>query len=121
MAINGWTGNIKSTSSIKIGPYKYFDRSSISKLIDNYKYEGEFVIVPSEGNLSFQYVNEKFSHHQKTYRLRSDKLLTKYLFYFLIKNTNKIKSLGNGTTVTRYNLSIYNELVEPNINKITQQ
>ncbi len=121
MSIKCYTGNVKASSKINMGDYVYFDRSNLPKKIDYYKYEGEFVIAPSEGNLSFQYIDGKFSHHQKTYRIQSDQYLTKFLYYILKKNQCKIESLGNGTTVKRYNMNLYNAINFPYIDKNTQQ
>ncbi|MDQ7982885.1 MAG: hypothetical protein REH79_01530 [Spiroplasma sp.] len=65
--------------------------------------------MPSEGNFSIQYVNGKFSHHQKTYRITSNEFLTKYLYYGLLFYINKI--ISNGTTVQRANINEWKRLI----------
>ncbi len=121
MAIIIQTGDIVASSNVKKGSkYKYFDRSDSFKKIDTYCYDGEFVIVPSEGNLSVQYVNGKFSHHSKTYRISSSSNNIKYIQYYLLKNLNRL--VANGSTVQRVNSDQWKELLlSINVTKKEQQ
>ena len=77
------------------GRYKFFNCSPIQeKFIDDYCYEGEYLILGSGGVPSIHYANERFSSSTDCFVIGCNrKNLCKYVFYFI---KNSIEFLADG-------------------------
>jgi len=105
---NGKSNTVDSNST---GKFIFFDRSKEAKKSDKFLFDGEYIIVPGEGDFTPKYFNGKFDLHQRTYAIKSNntnKLLNKYLYYFLIKYSNNFKKYSVGSTVPSLRLSSFN-------------
>ncbi|PPE06090.1 restriction endonuclease subunit S [Williamsoniiplasma lucivorax] len=113
MAIIIKTGKSNTEDAKTDGDYLFFDRSQIVKKSNKYLFEGEYTIVPGEGNFEPKYYKGKFDLHQRAYCLRSDNLsiITKYLFWFLRKNQNIFSKYSVGSTVPSLRLSSFDWII----------
>jgi len=105
---NGKSNTVDSNST---GEFIFFDRSKEIKKSDKFLFDGEYIIVPGEGNFIPKYFNGKFDLHQRAYAIKSNntnKLLNKYLYYFLIKYSNNFKKYSVGSTVPSLRLYSFN-------------
>jgi len=105
---NGKSNTVDSNST---GEFIFFDRSKEIKKSDKFLFDGEYIIVPGEGDFTPKYFNGKFDLHQRTYAIKSNntnKLLNKYLYYFLIKYSNNFKKYSVGSTVPSLRISSFN-------------
>lgn len=86
---------VKAGDGKKEGKYKFFTSSSErAKFIDEYNFDGEFLIFGTGGSASTHYCNEKFSTSTDCFVVKvSDKIMAKYVYYFLFGN---IHILGAG-------------------------
>ncbi|MCL8209774.1 restriction endonuclease subunit S [Spiroplasma attinicola] len=108
---NGKSNTVDSNST---GEFIFFDRSKEIKKSDKFLFDGEYIIVPGEGDFTPKYFNGKFDLHQRTYAIKSNntnKLLNKYLYYFLIKYSNNFKKYSVGSTVPSLRISSFNWVI----------
>jgi type I restriction enzyme, S subunit len=80
--------NHKAGEGKKSGKYKFFTSSATQdKFLDNYDFDGEFLIFGTGGKPSMHYCNEKFSTSTDCFVVEiNKKVLPKYVFYYLIGN-----------------------------------
>ena len=110
MAIIIQTGKSNTQDAIENGKYLFFDRSNKIKKSNHYIFDGEYIIVPGEGIFIPKYYNGKFNLHQRAYALTSNKIINKYLFYFISKNWKNFYSFSVGSTVPSLRLFHDHEL-----------
>ena len=80
------TGKLDANASSPNGKYPFFTCSQEPLRIETYSYDCECVLVAGNGDLNVKYYNGKFDAYQRTYIIESldkDKLLPRYMFYFL--------------------------------------
>ena len=80
------TGKLDANASSPNGKYPFFTCSQEPLRIESYSYDCECVLVAGNGGLNVKYYNGKFDAYQRTYIIESldkDKLLPRYMFYFL--------------------------------------
>lgn len=80
------TGKLDANASSPNGKYPFFTCSQEPLRIKSYSYDCECVLVAGNGDLNVKYYNGKFDAYQRTYIIESldkDKLLPRYMFYFL--------------------------------------
>ena len=80
------TGKLDANASSPNGKYPFFTCSQEPLRIESYSYDCECVLVAGNGDLNVKYYNGKFDAYQRTYIIESldkDKLLPRYMFYFL--------------------------------------
>ena len=80
------TGKLDANASSPNGKYPFFTCSQEPLRIESYSYECECGLVAGNGGLNVKYYNGKFDAYQRTYIIESldkDKLLPRYMFYFL--------------------------------------
>lgn len=81
------TGNKNNEDKVVNGKYPFFVRSSNVERINSYSYDGEAILIPSEGKIGgiIHYVNGKFDYHQRVYKISNfSNCLGKYLYYYLM-------------------------------------
>src|SRR3989344_7348263 len=86
--------NIKAGDNQKEGRYKFFTSSDVqSKFIDKAIFDGEHLIFSTGGSAGVHYCNEKFSTSTDCFVVKVDnKLISKYVYYFLFKNIHVLES-----------------------------
>ncbi|MBM4241546.1 MAG: restriction endonuclease subunit S [Euryarchaeota archaeon] len=71
------------------GKYKFFTSSNIqSKFIDEFTYDGEYLIFGTGGNPSIHYCNDKFSTSADCFvtGVKNATILVKYVYYYFVGN-----------------------------------
>ena len=93
------TGKLDANAATQDGQYSFFTCSKDILRINTYSYECECVLVAGNGDLNVKYFDGKFDAYQRTYIIESldkEKLLVKYLYYFLNSyvETLRLQSIG---------------------------
>jgi restriction endonuclease S subunit len=76
---------------------KYFGPKIVGRCVD-YQFNGEYILTPSRQSIGlFGYVNEKFNAtHTYVIKITNQKILTKYVYYYLFLNSYKLKECSKG-------------------------
>ena len=80
------TGKLDANAATDGGKYPFFTCSKEPLRINSFAYDCECVLVAGNGDLNVKYYEGKFEAYQRTYIIESvdkDKLLVKYLYFFL--------------------------------------
>ena len=80
------------------GLYPFYTSSMISKLCDIADYNEESIIIGTGGNASIK-ISLHYSCSADNFIIKVTNENTKYIYYWLIKNINKIEELFHGTTI----------------------
>lgn len=86
----------------EFGKYKFFTSSNIqNKYVDQYDFDGEFLIFGTGGNASIHYCNERFAATTDCLiaKTLTNKILTKYVYYYFISNINLLESGFRGAAL----------------------
>ena len=108
------TGNSNREDSQETGgKYVFFDRSEDIRTSNKYIFNGEAIIVGGEGQKFIpKYFIGKFDLHQRAYAIMNfdNKLLGKYLFYYIYFNKKYFKQYAVGSTVKSLRLPIFQKM-----------
>ncbi|WP_022819367.1 restriction endonuclease subunit S [Fusobacterium russii] len=100
--VNIKTGKLDANAAVNNGKYPFFTTSEEIFKIDIYAYDDEAVLVAGNGNLNVKYFYGKFNAYQRTYILTKKvdrKVNMKYIYYFLDKYLNILRSLSIGGVI----------------------
>ena len=112
---------IKAGEGLVEGNYPLYTCSQVlSKYLDNYIYDDEAIIIGTGGSFSIHYINGKFNTSTDCMSFKSDKVLVKYLYYFLLSKKNEIEKMFRGAGLKHLNKNEFYEL-EINIPSIDTQ
>lgn len=114
--VNIRTGKLDANASDKNGRYPFFTCSVTPLKINSYSYETECVLVAGNGDLNVKYYNGKFDAYQRTYIIESkdiEILNVKYLFHFLGKYVEKLRSQSIGGVIKYIKLGNLTEALIP--------
>lgn len=117
------TGNRNSQDNVKNGKYVFFDRSTEIKKLNEFDFDEEAIILPGEGTkFAPKYVNGKYALHQRSYSLYnfSQEIDSKYLYYFLMTQSNTLLRYSVGTTVPSLRVSTFDHIKVPMYSKELQ-
>ena len=117
------TGNRNSQDNVKNGKYVFFDRSTEIKRLNEFDFDEEAIIIPGEGTkFAPKYVNGKYALHQRSYSLYnfSQEIDSKYLYYFLMTQSNTLLRYSVGTTVPSLRVSTFDHIKVPMYSKELQ-
>ena len=101
------TGKLNSNAAEKDGIYPFFTCSHDIYRINNYAYDGEYVLLGGNnatGDFPIFYYNGKFNAYQRTYLIQSidtNQFDTRYLFYSIGLKLKLMQSNAAGTA-TRF-------------------
>lgn len=111
---------IKAGDGNQEGKYPLYTCSTIiNKYLDNYLFNDEAIILGTGGNPVINYCNGKFSVSTDCLTIKANaQFLTKYLYYYLIGNINKIETMFRGAGLKHLNK---NELLEMKIDNIDKE
>lgn len=114
--VNIRTGKLDANASDENGLYPFFTCSVTPLKINSYTYDTECVLVAGNGDLNVKYYNGKFDAYQRTYIIEtkdSEVLNVKYLYYFLEKYLEKLRSQSIGGVIKYIKLSNLTEAIIP--------
>ena len=80
------------------GLYPFYTSSMTSKLCDIADYNDESIIIGTGGNASIK-ISSHYSCSADNFIIKINNENTKYIYYWLIKNINKIEDLFHGITI----------------------
>ncbi|MFH1052874.1 MAG: restriction endonuclease subunit S [Candidatus Woesearchaeota archaeon] len=85
---------IKAGEGLKEGKYKFFTSSDTqSKFLNEYIFEGEYLIFATGGHAGIHYCDEKFATSTDCFVVKAkDKILSKYIYYFLYGNIGLLEA-----------------------------
>ena len=109
------TGKLDANASSENGKYPFFTCSKETLKINTYSYDCECVLLAGNGDLNVKYYNGKFDAYQRTYILecKNNIISTKYLYYFLKKYIEVLRSQSIGGVIKYIKLSNINDAVMP--------
>ena len=89
---------IKAGEGKDNGKYPLFTCSPIlNKFLDEYQYDDEAIIVGTGGNVVINYYKGKFNYSTDCLTIKTNEdFYTKYIYYFLIANKEKISKMFRG-------------------------
>lgn len=111
------TGKLNSNAAVEDGEYPFFTCAHDIFRIDQYSYDGEYVLLGgnnASGDFPVFYYNGKFDAYQRTYLIQplSEDTDTKYLYYSIGLKLHQMKANAAGTaTATKF-------LTQPILNNI---
>lgn len=96
-------GKTNSDDAVLDGAYPLFDRSIEIKRSNKFLFDTEAIIIPGEGKEFIpQYYFGKFDLHQRAYAIYQkgkDKLIVKFLYYWIEYNKAYLSKMAVGSTV----------------------
>ena len=100
------------------GKYKFFTSSNIQKkFIDEYIYDGEYIIFGTGGNASINYCNDKFSTSTDNFVVKVHKDFCPKLIYLYFKNDmTRLEKGFKGAGIKHVSKEYINQLVIPKYN-----
>ncbi len=111
--------SIKAGEGLEKGQFPLYTCSPlVNKFLDDYICDGEAIVISTGGNFAVHYVNGKFNYSTDCYVFNTDKLDTKYLYYYLISKTDDINKLFRGAGLKHLNK---NEFLLMNVDNIDIQ
>lgn len=96
------TGSLDVNAKVDDGKYPFFTCAQKPEKIDTFSFDCECVLVAGNGDLNVKYYSGKFDAYQRTYVievLQKDHLDTSFLFHFLNKYVDKLRSQSIGGVI----------------------
>lgn len=102
----------KARDGLETGLYKFFSSSSIQKkYLNDFDYNGEYLIFGTGGNASIHYCNEKFSTSTDCFVVKiKGELKTKYVYYYIKARIYLLEAGFRGAGLKHISKSYINEL-----------
>lgn len=109
---------LKAGDGRKKGKYKFFTSSNIQdKYIDEFIYDGEYLIFGTGGKASINYCNEKFSTSTDNFVVKVKKGFNTKLIYLYFKNDmSKLEKGFKGASIKHISKEYINQLTIPKYN-----
>ena len=100
------------------GKYKFFTSSNIqNKFIDEFIYDGEYLIFGTGGKASINYCNDKFSTSTDNFVVKVNKEInTKLIFLYFQNNMEKLEKGFKGASIKHISKEYINQLMIPKYN-----
>lgn len=97
------------------GLYKFFTSSNIqNKYVDEFIYNGEYLIFGTGGKASINYCNEKFSTSTDNFVVKvSEKFCTKLIYLYFKNNMEKLEKGFKGASIKHISKEYINQLTIP--------
>ncbi len=106
------TGKLNSNAAVATGQYPFFTCSQETYRIDSYSFDTECVLLAGNnaaGVYPLKYYKGKFDAYQRTYVIESrdhKMLLTRFLYYLLRPQLERLQALSTGAATKFLTLSI---------------
>lgn len=106
---------LKAGDGKKTGKYKFFTSSNIQdKYVDEFIYDGEYLIFGTGGNASINYCNEKFSTSTDNFVVKVNGNFNTKLIYLYFKNDmSKLEKGFKGASIKHISKEYINQLYIP--------
>ena len=106
------TGSSNREDSNLDGKFTFFDRSQDIRSSNRFLFDAEAIIIPGEGQEFIpEYFIGKFDLHQRTYAIMDiEPNNGKFLFYYIIFNSNHLNSHAVGSTVKSLRLPMFEKM-----------
>lgn len=109
------TGKLNSNAAVEDGEYPFFTCAHDIYRIDQYSYDGEYVLLGgnnASGDFPVFYYNGKFDAYQRTYLIQplSEDTDTKYLYYSIGLKLHQMKANAAGTATKFLTQPILNNI-----------
>ena len=109
------TGKLNSNAAVEEGKYPFFTCAHDIYRIDQYSYDGEYVLLGgnnASGDFPVFYYNGKFDAYQRTYLIQplSKDTDTKYLYYSIGLKLHQMKANASGTATKFLTQPILNNI-----------
>ena len=109
------TGKLNSNAAVEDGKYPFFTCAHDIYRIDQYSYDGEYVLLGgnnASGDFPVFYYNGKFDAYQRTYLIQplSKDTDTKYLYYSIGLKLHQMKANASGTATKFLTQPILNNI-----------
>lgn len=109
------TGKLNSNAAVKDGEYPFFTCARDIYRIDQYSYDGEYVLLGgnnASGDFPIFYYNGKFDAYQRTYLIQplSEDTDAKYLYYSIGLKLHQMKVNASGTATKFLTQPILNNI-----------
>lgn len=100
------------------GKYKFFTSSNVqNKFIDEFIYDGEYLIFGTGGKASINYCNDKFSTSTDNFVVKVNKEInTKLIFLYFQNNMDKLEKGFKGASIKHISKKYINQLMIPKYN-----
>ncbi len=100
------------------GKYKFFTSSNVqNKFIDEFIYDGEYLIFGTGGKASINYCNDKFSTSTDNFVVKVNKEInTKLIFLYFQNNMDKLEKGFKGASIKHISKEYINQLMIPKYN-----
>lgn len=114
---------IKAGEGKKEGKYKFFTSSNIQdKYIDEFIYDGEYLIFGTGGKASINYCNEKFSTSTDNFVVKVKKdINTKFVYLYFKNDMQKLEKGFKGASIKHISRDYINQLTIPRYDFIVQE
>jgi type I restriction-modification system DNA methylase subunit len=100
------------------GQYKFYTSSDKVMYINEYEFNGDYIVIGRGGKSSIHFVSGKFSAcHDDTYimKLKNNQFNLKYIYYFLYSNTYILDAGFQGSTIKHTSKTYINTIKLPMI------
>lgn len=106
---------IKAGEGKKAGKYKFFTSSNIQdKYIDEFIYDGEYLIFGTGGKASINYCNEKFSTSTDNFVVKVKKdINTKFVYLYFKNDMQKLENGFKGASIKHISKEYINQQTIP--------
>ncbi len=113
---------IKAGAACARGKFVFFTSSQETKNIDEFNYDGEFIIMGTGGSASLHYYNGKFATSTDCFVLKPLPFVKgKYLYYLLMTQMNVLEQGFKGAGLKHTNKKYVSSIEVGNIPSITEQ
>ncbi|MFV0179776.1 restriction endonuclease subunit S [Empedobacter falsenii] len=108
------TGKLDVNAENPNGKYPFFTCSKKHTYIDDYAFDGEYILVAGNGDLNVKYYLGKFNAYQRTYVIKpSNTIDGKYLYYFLETYLKILRNQSIGGVIKYIKLGNLTEALIP--------
>ena len=109
---------LKAGDGKERGKYKFFTSSNTqNKFIDEFIYDGEYLIFGTGGKASINYCNDKFSTSTDNFVVKVNKEInTKLIFLYFRNNMEKLEKGFKGASIKHISKEYINRLMIPKYN-----
>lgn len=110
------TGRLDANAAEDEGIYPFFTCSRKSLNINSYAFDCDAILIAGNGDLNVKHYNGKFNAYQRTYVITvnsSDILNTRYLFYFMDKYVERLRTMSVGGVIKYIKIGMLTDIEIP--------
>lgn len=110
------TGRLDANAAEDEGIYPFFTCSREPLNINSYAFDCDAILIAGNGDLNVKHYNGKFNAYQRTYVITvnsSDTLNTRYLFYFMDKYVERLRTMSVGGVIKYIKIGMLTDVAIP--------